>query len=343
MCIFINYTLRILKTLVDNLGVRVAKLEKNADNVKITGNIRAAYRSYSGSAGDKKDPSGSLRSRIYLTGEVNDNWHYVGMLQNEQLFAGEANTRNGESSTTFQRAYLDGNIGSLKLTAGRYNDSILDGDIYSHRVDGIKASVGKDVKFTAAYGKMSSDDNILGKATDDSSVAGKYWRAQVNGNVGKIGLEANYVVASDVKDQVIDDTKQDSKIWTLGAKYAANNWTLGATYLKGNNDYADSKDYSSNGYIFGFTVGGAKAAKPGTVGFWAKYYSMPAATSLSNGFDLAITNERTNGYKGYGVGVDYTVAKNMVASVEYGDFKNKDGNDENSKTKTLWSQLVVTF
>ena len=33
---------------LDNLGVRVAKLEKNADNVKITGNVRLSYKQNNG-------------------------------------------------------------------------------------------------------------------------------------------------------------------------------------------------------------------------------------------------------------------------------------------------------
>ena len=36
---------------LDNLGVRVAKLEKNADNVRITGTVKASYKDSSGEIG----------------------------------------------------------------------------------------------------------------------------------------------------------------------------------------------------------------------------------------------------------------------------------------------------
>ena len=77
---------------LDNLGVRVAKLEKNADNVKITGNVRASYRQNNGGKFDgAADKSQSrLRTRLFLTGEVNDNWHYVSMLENNQYFQGKS-------------------------------------------------------------------------------------------------------------------------------------------------------------------------------------------------------------------------------------------------------------
>ena len=69
---------------LDNLGVRVAKLEKNADNVKITGNVRLSYADNSGAAGSKAGDA-RLRTRLFLTGEVNDNWHYVSMLETTNI------------------------------------------------------------------------------------------------------------------------------------------------------------------------------------------------------------------------------------------------------------------
>lgn len=73
---------------LDHLGVRIAKLEKNADNVKITGNNRISYRIASGDMmdGAKDKTQSRLRSRIWMTGEVNDNWKYVSMLENNQYF-----------------------------------------------------------------------------------------------------------------------------------------------------------------------------------------------------------------------------------------------------------------
>jgi hypothetical protein len=46
------------------------------------------------------------------------------------------------------------------------------------------------------------------------------------------------------------------------------------------------------------------------------------------------------------VGGNLTVAKNMVAQVEYYDLKSKgdfNGYKDGDHNKTLWSQLVVTF
>ena len=101
---------------LDNLGVRVSKLEKNADNVQVTGEVQMSYRNDSGAATGKGSES-DLRTRLWFTGEVNDKWHYVAMLENHQYFGGR--NESGDSDTDFQRAFLDGRIGALELKAGR--------------------------------------------------------------------------------------------------------------------------------------------------------------------------------------------------------------------------------
>ena len=59
--------------------MRVANLEKNADNVKITGYARYRYVE-----SDKDGYGHTLRSRIWFNGQINDDWSYTGMIQNDQ-------------------------------------------------------------------------------------------------------------------------------------------------------------------------------------------------------------------------------------------------------------------
>ena len=47
------------------------------------------------------------------------------------------------------------------------------------------------------------------------------------------------------------------------------------------------------------------------------------------------------GFQGWGTGVNYTVAKNMVAAFEYYDLVEQGTADIGEKT--LWSELTVTF
>ena len=47
------------------------------------------------------------------------------------------------------------------------------------------------------------------------------------------------------------------------------------------------------------------------------------------------------GFKGYGVGATYTLAKNMVYMLDYYDLEGKKADAKDSKV--LWSRLQVTF
>ncbi|MBQ2134828.1 MAG: S-layer homology domain-containing protein, partial [Phascolarctobacterium sp.] len=92
---------------LDTLGVRVAKLEKGADAVKITGNIRYHYAQHDNSGKHENN----LRSRLFINGQVNEDWKYTGMLQNTQDFDNET----GDEETKFKRAYVEGKIGGVDV------------------------------------------------------------------------------------------------------------------------------------------------------------------------------------------------------------------------------------
>ena len=331
---------------LDNLGVRVAKLEKNADNVKITGAAR--YATYTVRGGAAKAAYGenahgsTLRTRLWFTGEVNDNWHYTAMLQNIQSFEGK--NESGDSDTEFQRAYLSGNIGAVNLTAGRYNAFFSDGNVFDDRADAIEGRInfGKTY-FDAAWGKLANDVNYGWTADGDKnqSAADTFYAFVLGGNYGNLHGEATYLKANDVKAMGMQG---DDKIWTLGADYQAGKLNINAMYLKGDNDYIDTlSGADDDGYVVGLNYAGAETSKPGTWGLYAKYYDQSAPTVLAHTMNGDYTMFDTYGFKGWMVGGNLTVAKNMVATVEYFDLKGKGGDLDNSHARTLWSELNVTF
>jgi predicted porin len=333
---------------LDNLGVRVARLEKNADNVKITGTVKASYSDNSGGAvtGDDKSMA-RLRTDIYFTGEVNDNWHYVAMLRNQQFFEGE--NEDGDNDTDFQRAYLTGNIGIVDITAGRYNEFISDGNIYDNRVDAIKASVPfGDAYFTAEYGKMADvDQDTVHHRGDGESDADTFWMTELGGTWGNWDLAANYIQADN--DFAMGLNGEDDSIWTVGATYHTGKFYLGGMYLMGDDDTLegvrdrdgnDASDYDDDGFVIKMGWAGAQKSDPGSWGLYAKYYDQGAPTVISHTMDGLYDEFPGEGFKGYLVGGNLTVAKNMVASVDYYDLK---GKESDAHARTIWSQLLISF
>ncbi len=319
---------------LDTLGVRVANLEKKADNVKITGEIRYHYADTDGDTAKLDGWETKLRSRIWVTGQINDDWTYTGMIQNEQDFGND----NGDEDTEFQRAYVNGKLGGVAVQAGRYNLKVADGNVYDHRFDGVQLSYGKDVKLTAGYGQAHQQKAEFDATGAESKYnADETWYAEVSGKISKLGLLGGYYDFSNVKEvEDVDDT-----IWAVGADYAFDkNVKLGAMYLNGDQDRYKGSD---DGYVITASYKGAKASDPGSWGLVAKYYDQGMSTYIDHTMNGKADSLRTNdyeGFKGYSVFANYTFAKNIVGQVEWYDLESKEGSVD---AETIWSQLLFTF
>ena len=311
---------------LDNLGVRVANLEKKADNVKVTGELRYKYMSQDGDVNGSNHDT-DLRSRIWVNGQINDDWSYTGMLENTQILSDNA----GNEDTEFKRAYVEGKLGGLNVTAGRYNAFFANGNIYDDQVDGAEVSYGEKVKVTGFAGKATEVDG------------GNYAGGELASSFGALNVAAGYV---NYKDLAKDDIGKglDDAIWYVGADYTMGDVNLSAMYLKGDASYQDVDldkviDYDDDGWTVGLTYKGAEASEVGSWGLFANYYDLGLGTYIAhttdaNSFDGV-------GFKGYGVGANYTFAKNIVGTVVYYDTESKL--DSKVDDQRVWADVTFTF
>ena len=322
---------------LDALGVRVAALEKKSDNVKITGQIRYRYRT------DTKGATNhDLRTRLTFTGKVNENWNYVGMLENIQDF-NSGNYVGEDGNTDWQRAYLQGRLGGAKITAGRYHEELVggDSDVYSNRIDGIKAQYGDKVRLMGWYGKMAKFNREDPKKALNAG-SKKSWGVHASADLGKT---ADLFVGYD-RMQNVDE--KDLKLFDVGFNVKFSDVRLTGIYLHGSKDDELATD-KKNGYTIQLAYKGAVAAKPGSWGFLAKYYNQGNLTYIDHaaftgkGAFAPLLNKGVDnsGFKGFRLSADYTVAKNMVARISYFDLKGKD--DQANKRKTYYGEMIVTF
>ena len=315
---------------LDTLGVRVANLEKKADNVKITGETKLRYWNYDG---DKKETDKTqLRSRVWIKGAVNDDWTFSGMLENIQTFGHD---NDGEEETKFQRAYVNGRIGGLAVQAGRYSFCDFNGGlVYDTRMDGVQVSYGKDVKLTAGVGKASDGDGLT--AETETWKAEDMAYAQLGAKLGVVDAKVGYYKFDDVGSKKDGTVGFDDEIWTVGAAFdIAKDLKLGGTYLM--SDY-DEGDIDDDGYVVTLDYKGAKASKVGSYGIFAKYYDQARGTYVAPTFEAEYGLK--DGFKGYMVGANYTFAKNIVGAVKYYDLEAKTGNDDQ---ETLYAELNFMF
>ena len=318
---------------LDSLGVRVAALEKKSDNVKITGEARFRYADSKGKGNVADSYVGDLRSRIWITGQVNDDWSYTGMIQNIRDFAGDY---TGDAKTDFQRAYVQGKLGGMAVTAGRYNAFFADGNIYDNRADGVELSYGDKVKLSLAAGKAT--DEITKLYVLEGTTGGNYAGGALSADFGAVNATAGYY---NFKDILQKDSGIDNAIWFVGAGTSFGDFGLNAMYLKGDASYQghDLDGLDDDGYTVGLTWKGAEAAKACSYGLFANYYDLGGQTYIAHTTDADTFDGE--GFKGYGVGANYTVAKNMVFTAAYYDTKSKLNSSD--KDKIIWTDLTFTF
>ena len=306
---------------LDNLGVRVANLEKKADNVKITGQVRFRNKHDYKTNGEKD--STALRTRLWANGQVNDDWSYTGMLESTQVI----DNNTGDDKVELKRAWVDGKLGGLNVTAGRYNEMPHTGNILDVVGDGVRVSYGDKVKVWGAALK-ADDGEILDKGDE---------RIYVAGVDTKIGVVDAYATYYDVECH-----DGDGKIYNVGVAFdVAKDLNLAYEYMTGDSQYDER--VSKDGWVATLAYKGADAATPGTWGVSATYFDQPSNALLFPTTDakwnFKVDGEYT-GFKGYGVTANYTLAKNIVGELSYYDTKAKVGGE---KSQLLYADLYFTF
>ena len=322
---------------LDSLGVRVANLEKKSDNVRITGQIRYEYGDRNGDMQKTKGKVAQhrLRSRIFVNGNINEEWSYTGRFENNQSLKNSS----GDDTLKFNQAYVNGKIGGAKVIAGKTDHYAGNGFIYDDTAEKIELSYGKDVKLTAYYG-IPTDYGY-----------DKMWGASVGGKVGNLSLSAGYDKFQDALASIDSygrdnsaKTGTDNGIWNLSANYKFGDFTLAATYLDSDIDLRDNskyKDVDTNGYVVGLNYKGADKNKPGTWGLFANYYDQGAGTFVAHTMYPGDWSYYVDeGFKGYMVGGGVTLAKNMVYQLHYYDLEGKESGLDD---QVLWSRLQIMF
>ena len=329
---------------LDSLGVRVANLEKKSDNVKITGQFRVSYKDVDG---DVDGDTGALRSRLWVNGQVNEDWTYTGMFENTQTYHGMSGDddlgTHGDDKVELKRAYVEGRLGGLDVTAGRWNEVLFTGNVLDSYFDGVKVSYGDKVKVfgMAAKGADTNHDNVeyILDSEDRLYVAG------VEADMGAVNAYAAYFETDSSSHSSYATDNMDKEIWNVGFNYNfAPDFVLAAEYMRGNEDYFDT---DKDGWWADLAWKGASADEPGSYGLHVGYFDQSAnayLTPTTDGFYVGDVAKNTDifdqGYKGWNVGASYAVAKNIVAVVNYYDFEGKENGKD---ADTIFSELYFTF
>ena len=304
---------------LNNLGVRVARLEDRVGNVKVTGDARLRYKD-----AEHKKSKFDARARVQFNAKVNDRTDAVVRLTSGDFELGNSTT-GGNADAQIDRAYVNHKFGErVSLKAGRFNQVIGGGLAFDGTFDGAQFNAGNDkVNLQAAYGYMVSGDRSLADGattatlTKDANVTNTI--INLNGKVGKHTMVGGFY------DRVNQDTSSGYKnIYGFNANANFDKVWVGGEWLK------DSHVDESQAWTAGVGFGNYDIKKQGTWGVKGQYFDQKAnAPIVDTTWNHGYNDTYTKNAKGWMATVDYALQNNVGLSAYYGfDWKDQDGNDK---------------
>ncbi len=327
---------------LDNLGVRVAKLEKHADMVKWTGELR--YRYWSNRNADRdwdrnKSNVDQLQLRLFPTAEVNDHWNVKA-----RLTAGNNMKTDESANVKLTYAFAEGTYNNFQVKLGKQPLYTLadDGLVLDGFFSGASASFGKDVKLVLQGGRWKLDDvehKFANETVDDQTAS--YWGAEIlyNKNKFKGGIGYHHFMSDAFRyTKELKDWSNDSAgIWTVGANYRfTKNIGLAASYARN-----QKADWERDAYNIQVNYKGIERANKGTWGAHVAYRRLGTSAALAPTYDTAA---HMVGVKGWDFGVDYIPFKNVQTSIAYFHGKNiTQILDDHDNAKVLFGRVSFFF
>lgn len=274
---------------------------------KIDGEARVDYGAHSGykSSSDRS----RARVRIYGNYNIDDNWHFISMLENEKILSGK-----GEDNwMDIDRWYLTGKVGRARVDAGSFGSFLAEGNIYDSRFTGVRVSGKEPFSYMAEAGTIKQ--------------AGFAAAAEVSTTHDIYMLGAG-LYRFDLKDRGERNIYMLNVHRPLGGLY-----DLGLMGLLG-----EDESRSEKGYVVSLTRGKENTWQRGNAYYFLKYYHQPYTTYVSHTMNgLA---DYMDGFEGIGAGIHYTVKPDWLLQAEYYNLKDLE---EGGRNHTFWLALSYYF
>ena len=326
---------------LNNLGVRVSNLERNADNVKWNGQARYRYWSqrYENEkvSKDKKNTD-QMNFRLEPSAEVNKNWHV-----NSRIDAFTNPSKDGDATLKLVRVWAQGDYKDFQVKLGKlpFFSTETAGMLLDNQFSGAQVTFGNQLKLTAEAGRWDLDNainqsGIYAKATETVSEKDKtlkysdqtasYQGVALNGTAGKLYGGAAYRHFESDLFKHVDGFKKDAdeaNIWSLGAGYKFDkNWNLYGAYAKNEKAEADATAHNIQ-----LNYKGAQKANKGSWGAYTAYRYMGQNVAFAPTYETFL-NAGVNNVKGWEVGTEYVPFTNVTAAAYYFNGKKLDNNND---------------
>ena len=337
-----------------NLGVRVADLEAKTDNVKWEGLVRYDWNTTNFAAkGEHRDPEANvLKLRLEPTMTINENWTAHARI--------DADFQKDDVSDNVKKdisqAWTEGQYGKFNVKLGRFgtfsdasHGLVMDDDVTGAEFTyapsenwKVKATAARTAGLAEGKDHTWADGQSIVQSADNKNEA-TYWAVEADYANGKwdAGLGYHNVLATHTYQ---DSDESSFRIADLGVGYAFDkNVKLTGDYAKGSSQNK-VKNAANNAYSIQLNYKGADAADAGSWGAYVAYRQLAPFATLVPTYDFKAGYAGFYTLKGWEIGADYAIDKNIVATAKY--FNGKDtaaeaGKDD--KTTGVFTRVDFLF
>lgn len=321
---------------LDNLGVRVAELEKHSDMVKWTGEVRYRYwndHETLKDGGRQKRTRSQVQIRLFPTAEINDHWTAKARFTATEDFSDD---RTGDVTLTY--IFAEGNYGKFNVKLGRmpFFSNADEGLIVDDFFSGVQLTYGDKFKVKADVGAWNLNNSKLSSTVTDDTTANYQgiellYDDKERFNAGLSYRHFNSDFFKGVSGYGAD--QDDANIWAIGAGYKF----AGTTRLFGTYARNTKADNYKKGYNIELSYKGANRNNPGSWGVFAAYRYVGINLGLASTYDPF--GRRAN-KKGVELGATWTPLKNIWTKLSYFNGKTLDTNE---KDRTFFGRVSFYF
>ncbi len=335
---------------LNNLGVRVAALEKKVDNVKWVGEVRFNFKRVRQEGRERIKDGNEEYAQLRLKPQMKINEHWTGRAY---IYYGGMNSSDNHRTLFKHAQNIDGNDFHVKTIAaeGTYGNTFIElgklwhytivdeGMIYDDSaLAGGRVTFGKDLQFRISAGRMNTTSPA------SSYVAGElnYEKNNFKAGVGYHHFKNDKqwpLKGSDADAPAVVYGDKTANIWTIGLGYKFGDFRLFGTYAQNTKgkkativNHASSQRHAYNIHL---TYKGSNASKPGTWGLELGYHHLGQYAALVPTYDYYTSNE-----KGWHVAGNVTLFKNVIGYIGYSSGKMIS---TDKKQNTIWSRVRFLF
>lgn len=338
---------------LNNLGVRVANLEKKTDNVKWTGEARwrfASSHAENDGGNDARVNTNQFLFRLEPSAQVNAHWtanaridYYTSTNDAQNINTSGTTANKDDNKIQVERMWAHGDYDALSINLGKLPlfSNIDQGMVVDDNLSGAQVTFGKVLRTTISAGRFNGDNVGYFDRKDSNAYNTGSWQAiELAYNTGKkLTAGAAYYHMGGVRnDATLGDKAygtDKASIWELGIGYKFTpTFAVNASYAKNTQGDVDTKYRQA--YSIEADYKAADPEKKGSFGIFVGYRSLGQAAVFAPTYDAIGA-----GQKGWELGTSYTFDRHIVGTVKYFTGKNLAKNEVNASK--LFTQLEFFF